>query len=279
MTMWENKTLSSNKPARLTTSIEIEGGRNKLVEAKAVFATSSTPKSPSAARQRRRMSFEKELYENGDNSDSEPRKVGSMLSMWENIKEVKRPVINSTEDEALGSTVTGKLKGAKALFENMSKHNNTETSRTKSQKEARSVSPKTAATPVHNVKSLFENKKHEGPTLSPITKRSRKDLVNTKQQSSRNEKNTSIILPKTTSRRTESSDSTSASGVDVVTNHYRSRRTRRRRNVDDDTDSLSSSTSDKTNVQLTEDSNISSRRRRGQIHAEHQHTSDEIKSL
>ena len=283
MAMWETKVVSSSKSTRSSPSIEIEGGRNKLGEAKAVFATSTTPKSP-VVRQRRRMSFEKEQNENANDSAGEPRKVGSMLSMWENINEMKRPAINPTEDEALGSSIAGRLKGTKALFENMSKHNQTESIKTRAHHEDGSTSPIAAKTPVHDVKSLFEtsNRRRENST-SPTTKRSRKSLASVKSSApTKNDKTTHSSKPP--SKQADSTEPTINLNVDAVSNHNRSRRTRRRREIDDETDSLlassSSPSSNRTERKKNEQtSNITSRRRRHQVYEEDNQSIVKTKTL
>ena len=177
--MWETKVVPGKKAAS-SPAVEIEGGRNKLKEAKAVFASSSTPKSP-AVRQRRRMSFEKEQTESGEaeNLDSENRKVNSMRSMWENKKETQHSKTNANEEDAFDASIVGRLKGTKAMFENMSKQNQRATSTEfKSQLNDGTTSPKTSSTPVHDVKSLFENKSRgQQSPPSSSTKRSKSALV------------------------------------------------------------------------------------------------------
>ena len=184
MAMWETKAVESKKTLRSTPTTEIDGIRGSLNEVKAVFSGPKSPKSSPAVRQRRRLSFEKHETENGlpKSSENEPVKVGSMLSVWENKKEKQTLACKAAaDDEAFASSTIGRLKGAKALFENMTKQNSYEVVGVRSQRADGTTSPKSAATPVHSVKSLFENKSHQREALpSPASKRTRKELASTK---------------------------------------------------------------------------------------------------
>ena len=75
--------------------------------------------------------------------------------MWENRKSKEHAAFDANRDEAFDSSTMGRLKGAKALFENMSKKNEKFSSgssfrRSKSKGESLEAS-------IGNVKSIFEN--------------------------------------------------------------------------------------------------------------------------
>lgn len=87
--------------------------------------------------------------ENGDIPN-----VGSMRSMWENRKAQRHSAFDATSDEAFDSSTMGRLKGAKALFENMSRNNNKPSS--SSSFRLKRTNPEESPT-IDNVKNIFEN--------------------------------------------------------------------------------------------------------------------------
>ena len=174
---WKSKTTSSDNPARSSPVIELDGVRKKVNETKALWAApSTTNKIP--ARQRRHLSLEKDKVDSNGDSDagSRPVKVGSMLSMWENKKVEKRAAYNATEDEAFTSNTVGRLKGAKALFENMSKQNNSDRPLSRIPKGDGSSLPQ-SSTSIKDVKNRFETKSQGlDATKSLSAKKSRGEL-------------------------------------------------------------------------------------------------------
>uniref|UniRef100_H2ZGP7 Uncharacterized protein n=1 Tax=Ciona savignyi TaxID=51511 RepID=H2ZGP7_CIOSA len=96
----------------------------------------STPESPkSAAHERPPVDNEK--------------KVGAMLSMWENKKVKPKSAFDASEDDAFDNSTKGRLHGAKALFENMTKNPKTYSSSVENEIETTGITG--------SKKSLFEN--------------------------------------------------------------------------------------------------------------------------
>ena len=89
-------------------------------------------------------------------SKSESAGFGSMLSMWENRKAKKHAAFDATRDEAFDSSTMGRLKGAKALFENMTKRSHSEDLFQIDRNAPES--PKTPSRMITDVRSVFEQK-------------------------------------------------------------------------------------------------------------------------
>ena len=155
-TMWENKTTEPEKPYSSPATAELEEVRSKVGETKARLISQSSSSNISTKEQQP-VSNEVNKLQNGEAEDdtTEAPNVGSMLSMWENRKAKQHSAYNATKDEAFDSSTMGRLKGAKALFESMSKNTNGEV--TSPTRQNGSVKRSTSSARYVNVKNIFEN--------------------------------------------------------------------------------------------------------------------------
>jgi len=155
--IWETKLEETKTPVTSTPRSDISSIRNKgLGEARLNF---ETPKSTESQRETENKIEDREV-DNGNGS-----KLGSMLSMWESKKAGAVSAFNAAEDEAFDKSTMGRLQGAKALFENMSKSEGNGDSQTSSV--LRTSPHHTSKAGVNGAKSLFENMAKSPATSSP----------------------------------------------------------------------------------------------------------------
>ena len=178
--MWENRSVFKNKPVHSEAAPELEEIRAKLNEAKAIWAAPSSPKPTLNSEKplRRRMSFENEQKTStAENEDAEPRKVGSILSLWESIEQDKKSNGHKAiKDESFDLKTVGRLKGAKSMFESMSKQNNSAPVVRQNNRNADEASSKTSSTLVHGVKSLFEKQSRHLEPQKTMASRTNREM-------------------------------------------------------------------------------------------------------